>query len=441
MMGSVGDDNADGHRTPQPNPYPPEGNAGMKASAGGGSVNGAGRISIDLLRQAPMPSSSIPAADGTRAMVFAEVLSAGPVSRTDLARRLGVSQSTVTKAVNPLISMGYLIEAGEKSSGVGRPQRLVQVARERHLVIGVKIAPRHVTGVLTDLGAAVLARARRPLDAKHRPRATLNAARAVIGELVQAQPRAAGRVLGVGVGVGGHVDGRRGRVVHSGVMGWDDVDVAAQLTQASGLATVVSNDVDALVIAEQWFGAGRTAKSFVVVTVGPGIGGGLLLGGQLYVGKTGLAGELGHLPLQVDGPPCSCGNNGCLEALASDDAVLRDIAANTTAPPPARIDEAYQMARDGHPAAVAAFQRMGDALGRGLAAVCNLLNPEKIVLTGEGAHAFDLFGPACTASLAAHAFSTAAEDCELVIDTADDDMWARGAACLVIQEAVGAARS
>jgi predicted NBD/HSP70 family sugar kinase len=156
----------------------------------------------------------------------------------------------------------------------------------------------------------------------------------------------------------------------------------------------------------------------------------------LVTGSFGLAGELGHIPMLADGPECTCGNRGCLETVASDDAVLRKIGADGGGY--ATIEEAVAAARNGDSRAAAAFDTMGGALGRGLATLCNLVNPGRIVLAGERADAFDLFGEACTAAWRAHSFSTAATDCELIIDATDDSLWARGAACLVIRDAVGA---
>ena len=375
-------------------------------------------------------------ADSTRIQLFAEILTTGPVSRTELARRTGLSQSTVTKVVNPLIEAGYVVEGEARSAGFGRPHRMLEVAAQRHAAIGVKIAPGTVTAVLTDLQARVLARRTRALGARHEPADALTAATAVIWDLLADDPDVRGRLLGVGVGVGGHVDQQTGRVVHSGVLGWDGVDVAGPLGAATGVPVRVDNDVNALVIAERWFGTGRDMRSFALVTTGPGIGGGLLLDGQLYTGASGLAGELGHIPVQADGTVCTCGNRGCLETVAGDDAVLRAISA--AGGQHADILAAVAAARAGDEPARAAFEAMGDALGRALATVCNLLNPARIVLTGERASAFDLFGPACERAWRAHAFSTAAADCELVVDETDDYLWARGAASLVIREAVDA---
>jgi len=228
--------------------------------------------------------------------------------------------------------------------------------------------------------------------------------------------------------------------VCSGVLGWSGVEVGAPLAAATGVPTIVGNDVGALAVAERWFGAGREVDVFAVVTVGPGVGCGLFLGGELVTGADGMAGELGHIPLQAEGDQCTCGRRGCLETLASDEAVLRRIGQSGGAAYP-NIDAAVAAARGGDERAVAAFEGMGDALGRGLATLCNLVNPRRIVLAGERASAFDLFGPACTSAWRAHTFSSAAINCELIVDETDDSLWARGAACLVIRDAVCADRA
>jgi predicted NBD/HSP70 family sugar kinase len=370
---------------------------------------------------APARSAVDPIGPRTRADVFAAILTAGPLSRVQVAQRLGLSQSTVTKVVNPLMEAGYLVEdAAAPAGAVGRPRRMLQVRKELRLVAGVKISPSKVTAVLTDLGAQVLARWEQPL-VDHRVRTAVAATAEAVQRLVASVPGAAERMLGVGVGLNGHV--------------------AGPLAEACGLPVAVSNDVNTLVVAAQWFGHGRDMESFAVVTVGPGVGCGLLLGGRPYLGRSGLAGEFGHLPLDPAGPVCSCGSVGCLEALASYDAVLRRLR-EAGLEDCEDIDQAVALARSGRgpdaKTALAAFAAAGEALGRGLAGLCNLLNLEKIVLTGEGATAQDLFGPALVAALREHAFSTAAADCELVVDAVTDDLWARGAACLVIRDAVGA---
>jgi predicted NBD/HSP70 family sugar kinase len=393
------------------------------------------RISIGFTVPPRGPDSG--GANATRAQLFTEVLTSGPLSRTELARRTELSASTVTKMVNPLIDAGYIVETGAASSGLGRPRQLLRVAAERYAVLGVKIAPETVTGVIADLEARVMAQRERVLPAPHDPATVIEAAAGVVRDLAGGDAGRRGKILGVGVGIGGHVDPRAGLVVRSGMLGWTGVPLAAPLAAATGLPVVIDNDVNALAIAERWFGAGRGIRSFVLVTVGPGIGSAFLLDGEPLTGATGLAGELGHIPVRPDGAPCRCGNRGCLETVTSDESILRDIAARGGTEYP-DIAAAIEQARSGtDPAAAGAFEAMGTEFGRALATVCNLFNPGRVVLTGERAAAYDLFGPACERAWRSAAFSTAASDCELVVDNADDTLWARGAGCLVIREAVG----
>ncbi|MEV0173111.1 ROK family protein [Streptomyces sp. NPDC050803] len=378
----------------------------------------------------------------TRAEIFATVLTAGPISRTQLAQRLGLVPSSVTRMLPPLLEHDYLRETDTAPQGRGRPQKMLHVNPDKHLVVGMKIGPAQISGVVTDMAAGVLAHAEEPLD-DHTPEAALAVAADLTRRLLSEAPEAADRVLGLGVGVSGHVDSEAGVCRYSALLDWNKVDVAGPLRAATGLPVVVNNDVNTLVVAERWFGQGRDLDSFAVVTVGPGIGCGLLLDGTLFSGATGLAGELGHLPLDPAGPMCSCGRRGCLEALAGDRAVLRHLQDAGVAC--ADITEAIDLARSGSGAAQtvarSAFAEAGTALGRGLAGLCNLLNLQKIIIAGEGAVAHDLFGPAMSQALQAHAFSTAARDCDIHVDPVRHDLWARGAACLVIRDAVGAAIS
>ncbi|MFI9783147.1 ROK family protein [Kitasatospora sp. NPDC051984] len=379
--------------------------------------------------------------DQTGAEIFAQVLTAGPVSRTVIARRLGLSPSTVTRLLAPLIQDGYLSETGQQSeTGLGRPQRLLQVNTEQHLVVGIQIARTHVAAVLTDLGAHPMLRLERTLESTE-PAHVLSVAAELTARLVERAPTAGARVLGIGVGVGGHVDVENG-VCRSAVrLGWRDVAVAAPLSAATGLPVVVNNDVNALVIAERWFGEGRDVESFAVIAVGRGVGGGLMLQGALHSGASGLAVEFGHLPIAPDGPECACGNLGCVEALASSDGVLRTFRA-AGGRQDADFEAVVELARSGEGperrAALDAFAVAGDALGRGLACLYNLLNPGLIVLAGEGVVAYEYFGPAMTEALERHTVSTAARDCVIKVDEASETLWARGAACLVIRESVRA---
>jgi predicted NBD/HSP70 family sugar kinase len=405
--------------------------------AGTGALVKAGNLRFGLPGLS-RPSEAAGAAGGaTRAAVFTQILTSGPVARTELATRLRLSQSTITKSVNPLLELGYLAEVGTASSGNGRPRQMLQVVPERRSAIGITLGPNQITGVVTDLQATVTARRRLAMPSGYDPAAAAAAVDALVAGFVDERPEISERLLGVGVGLGGHVDTVRTGRVFSGILGWQGVDLTSALAKRLALPVVVNNDANALAVAEHWFGHGRAAGSFAVVTVGVGIGCGLILNGQLHTGVSGAAAELGHIPVVPDGPRCDCGNRGCLESVIGDAGLLRDIRERGGAAF-AGMDDAREAARTADPAALAAFEAMGTTLGRALATMCNLLNLETIVLTGEGAVGYDLFGPSCERAMRGHGFSTAAADCALIPHVADHNLWARGAACLAICEAVKA---
>jgi predicted NBD/HSP70 family sugar kinase len=378
-----------------------------------------------MTSQVAMPSA---VGDATAASIFVTVLTKGPIARSEIAVLLGLSAGTISKAVRPLLDSGYLIkEDAGALSRPGRPIVPLRVVADREFVIGVKLAGDHVVGVVVDLLANV--RASREVALVD---TSVAAAVRVVADLVNdLRADVGGNVTRVGIGIGGHVDPAARLVRYAPFLDWRDVPLAELLSAATRLPVVVENDVNSLTVAEQWFGAGIDVPSFAVVTIGAGIGCGLVVGGALVHGAVGLAGELGHVPIAPGGLRCRCGNSGCLETVASEEAILRQVGAVT-----GRFDlditAAAVLAREGDQGAAAAFTTAGDGLGRALAVVANLINPHRIVLSGEGLAASDLFESAARESFATHAFGQAVE-CELVTRPLPDHTWARGAAAVAIQ--------
>ncbi|MGH3116026.1 MAG: ROK family transcriptional regulator [Gaiellales bacterium] len=384
---------------------------------------------------------AVDAAAQTQAQVFATVLTHGELSRVRIAKLLGLSASTVTKAVAPLLRDGYLtVTDSGGAKAIGRPQTMLAVAAHARSVIGIKIARHAVIGTLTDLNGHPLVEQVHGFD-DGRPQAVLELVADLINDLADRRPKTVGALLGVGVGVSGHVDHVAGACRRSALLDWTDVDIAGPLSKATGLHVLVENDVNSLAISERWFGKGKDATSLAVVTIGEGIGCGLFLNGQLYTGATGMAGEFGHWCVDPQGPVCNCGATGCLEAVASYDAIVA-AAAEAGAEDCADIDRATDLARVDHSpsgdAARSAFENAGAALGRSLAGLCNLLSLDRIIIAGEGVSALDLVQPSMMAQFGEHAFSSAARECEITVDEIGDRQWARGAASLAITASINA---
>ena len=369
-------------------------------------------------------------------LVFTTVLAHGPITRSEIAERAEISAAAVTKAVRPLMEVGYLVEDLNEGarSALGRPANPVRVNADRALFIGVKVTGDEIIAVLTDLCCRVrVARHARLTDRE--PEAVLPAIAALVEELSAEADGPDVRVRGLGIAVSGDVDRAEGVVRYSPFLEWRDVPLADLAAAATGLPVTVDNDVRALTVAEQWFGAGVGLTDFALVTVGAGIGCGMVVHGRVVSGAHGVAGEIGHLSIDPLGPPCYCGNHGCVEAIAADPAILRDIQ-QASGRPVTTGAEAIELARDGDPGARAVYARAGAAIGKAIGSVVNLFGPDRVIISGEGLAAYDLFADGIRESFLAAAFGTAAQ-CDLITRPLPFEEWARGAAATAIQSFIG----
>ncbi|MEU5216881.1 ROK family transcriptional regulator [Streptomyces sp. NPDC020807] len=381
-----------------------------------------------MFRHHSQPLVSAPAETAVLALLLAE----GPLSRVELARRTGLSSTAVTKAARPLIDDGYLYELPPERTapGAGRPVNPLAVAPDREYFVGLKISADELFGAVCDLRAGIRATAGRPVR-ECTPEAVAALVAALVDELLDMDPAFRERTRHLGVAINGDVDRDAGRLRHSGLLGWKDVPVAQLLAASTGLAVTVENDVRALTVAEHWFGEGIGTGYFALVTIGSGIGSALVVNGHLLRGAHGVAGEVGHLCVDPVGPRCRCGARGCVEAVGSTDVILT-VVREAVGNPRLTFDEVVAMAREGHREAVDAFTRAGHAIGVGIAALVNLVGPERVVVSGEGVDAYDLFSRSIQEAYAAHAFG-AASRCSLSIRPLPWEEWARGGAAVAIQ--------
>jgi predicted NBD/HSP70 family sugar kinase len=391
------------------------------------------------------PNRPLPLGTPAGVEVLTKILTQGPIPRVQIARRTGLSQAAVTKAVAPLIEAGFVtdqpavIEAaaeGRAELGIGRPVSPLTVVADSISVIGLKVTPTDLIGVTTDFKAGIRA-------VRHQQLTELSADSVIerLADLAtelmatldeKADP--AGPLIGIGVAVSGDVDSLHGVVRDSPFMGWRDVPIAALLGEKLQVPVVVSNDVRALTVAEHWFGVGVDADSFAVVTIGSGVGCGLYINGEVVSGAHGVSGELGHLPLAPGNLVCTCGRRGCVETVASSDAILARVR-ETTGRPDLDLSGAIDLAHEGDAHAREAFDRAGEVIGSALAAMVNLVGPELVVIAGEGVADYDLYDQRMRQAFAEHAFG-AAGDATLMLRSHTFDDWARGAAATVIRSYV-----
>jgi predicted NBD/HSP70 family sugar kinase len=325
-----------------------------------------------------------------RQLVLRALRDSGPLPRADLARRLGLSATTMTKVVGELIAEGVVAESGVAGPGlrVGRPATHVRIMPESRTVLGVGVGAGLVQLAVCDLYATPL----RTLSFRYEPTTTAEEVVDRIGQaarsLVAHAGAVAGQPLGIGVAAPGPVDDALRRNLLSINLGWRDVAFSDRLEAAVHLPTVVDHNVRTMALAEARYGP-SAADPLLYVYVRTGVGAGLVIDGVPFrAGPYGVT-ELGHLQVLPGGPVCACGARGCLETLVAEPVLTRQATALLGHAPRALLPQLVQAADDGHDGAQRVLAAMVDHLTTGLASAVNLFNPERVVLGGmfEGAPA------------------------------------------------------
>jgi len=368
--------------------------------------------------------------DLNRTAILRLIGSSGPIARTHIADALGLSPATVTSVTRELLDRGLVRVARRAPSRGGRPALLLELVGGAASAIGVKIAVDHVVGVRVDLEAEVLDRFESPFDAAA-PDAIER-----LGELLALQTDASvgSPLLGVGLGVPGVFDAATG-LLDSPLLGWRGVELARIFQERLGVPVYVDNDVNTLAVAERLYGRGHEATHFVTVTIGRGVGLGIVAGGDIYRGFRGGAGEFGHTTAIPDGSPCTCGKRGCLESVVADPALVARARAEGLLSARQGIDRLRRLADKGDVRALRIFADAGAVLGRAVGDLVNLLGPELVLMSGEGTQAWPHLAPAFDLAYRQSLFPPLA-DVGVEVDPWDDARWAVGAATLVLRATV-----
>ena len=363
-----------------------------------------------------------------RVAVLRLIGSSGPIARVQIAEQLGLSPATVTAVTRQLLDHGLIRVAERRPSKGGRPALLLELVGGAATAFGVKIAPDHLVGVRVDLDGAVLEQFEEPLD--------VTAAGAVY-EIEKVLKRWIGssnsksRLLGIGVGVPGVVDADQG-LVSAPMIGWQQLPLAQFVQDRLDVPVLVDNDVNTLAVSERLYGRGRHIDDFLTVTLGRGIGLGIIAGGDIYRGFGGGAGEFGHVTARDDGPLCSCGKRGCLEAFVGDPALVAEAQRRELIPGDAGIDRLRKLAEAGDASAREIFGDAAAILGRSVADLVNVLSPQLVLISGEGTQAWAHMADRFEVNLRSHLFPPL-RGVTVEIDPWDDVKWAVGAAALVLR--------
>ena len=374
-----------------------------------------------------------------RSAVLNTIKTNGPISRTDVAQITGLSAATISGITAELISAGLVFEKEAGNSSGGRRPILLALNPRGGFVIGFKLTETIITAALTDLEATVIAKDTSQLE-NHSIQDVVDRIAKTVGTLLTKSKIRQDLLIGVGIGLAGIIDAESGVLLHSPIFGWRDIPLKATLQKRLDVPVYVDNDVNTLTLTEQWFGAGQGVENFLTVTVGRGVGLGIVVHGKLYHGARGGAGEFGHTVVDPDGQRCDCGKRGCLETMIADPWLVRqaeEAYAKQSIPANVKdISRLVNLAKDGDPIAAGVFASAGKILAQALANLINVLSPQLIIISGEGVRAGDLLFEPMYDAMEKYIMPGLVEDTEVRVDVWDDDAWARGAASLVLKDLV-----
>jgi glucokinase-like ROK family protein len=376
-----------------------------------------------------------------RSTVLNIIKGEGPISRTDIGRLSGLSPATISEITSDLMEEGLIYEKEAGDSTGGRPPILLALNQDAAYVIGLKLAEDHISAALTDIEATVVDTLTVPVTGMRDVERAVAALGAAVEQVLAAASLSRERIMGVGIGLAGVIDAERGVCRYSPILHWRNVPLQRLVEEQTGIPVCIDNDVNTLAMAEKWFGAGQGVDDFLVVTIGRGVGLGIVAHGRFYRGSRGGGGEFGHTVIDPQGPWCDCGKRGCLEAYVADPALVR--AAHAVAKrgqlrevqrDALTVEEITRRAQAGDETLQELFQQAGETLGVGIANLINVFNPALIILGGEGVRAGKLLVGPLRDAVAQHAFDSLLDDTEIVVQEWGDEAWAWGAASLVLQE-------
>jgi predicted NBD/HSP70 family sugar kinase len=358
------------------------------------------------------------------------LLANGELTQAEIARRSGLAPATVSNIVRELVDQGVLVGADVSP----RRGRVVRLARASGIAVGVDFGYRHITAAVADLSHAILATRRVALEVGFDAKGVMQRARQLIDEVLEEADTGWDDVVGVGAGLPSPIDSRTRKLGAPSLLpGWEGLEVDAFISQAVGRDVVVENDANLGALAEHIWGAGRGYDNMAYLKLSEGVGAGLVLDGKLFHGgRAGTAGEIGHTTVDEYGAVCRCGNRGCLETLVAARSVISLLepvrGADLT------IADVVERAERGDAACRRVLADTGRQTGIALANLCNLLNPERVIIGGELALAGELLLQPMREIVRRYAIPSAVGTLDIVLGSLGPNAHVLGAVALALRD-------
>lgn len=361
-------------------------------------------------------------------IVLDAVLKYAPLSRAQISELTGLNKATVSSLVQDLIDSHLVIESGPGQSSGGRKPVILLFNGTAGYAVGIDLGVNYIRGSLVDLEGNVIDEQQRALK-QHDAEFAINQLAECIEMLISKAPESPYGIVGIGVGVPGIVDAH-GTILFAPNLKWRQVELQKLLEERFNMPVTIDNEANAGAQGEQKYGAGRGIRNQIYVSVGIGIGTGIILDKHLYKGASGFSGELGHLSIEYDGKPCSCGNRGCWELYASENALLERAALLGYD----NLDDLLLAAADGDEKVRELIHSIGDYLGAGIANIVNVFNPDVVIIGNRMSRAAEWLQPAIQAAVDQRTLSYHREQMHILFAELQDQSAVRGAAHYAISK-------
>jgi glucokinase-like ROK family protein len=315
-----------------------------------------------------------------KAIVLNTIYKKKPISRAEIAKATGLNKSTVSALVDELLAEGLILETGIGESQGGRKPVNLSINKEVGNIIGIDLGVNYILSVLTNFAGEIIWEKRISLKKTNDTSLLrVNDLLQLVEETIHNAPPSARGIIGIGIGVPGIVNYEQGHILSAPNLCWTNVNLKEIVETRFQVPVFIDNEANAGAIGEKWFGSGKKATDLLYVSAGTGIGAGIVINNELYRGSQGLAGEIGHMTVELKGLPCSCGNHGCWEEYASEKALFRYMQNNATVDSLSVFD-LIELAIGGDQLAQEGFRNVGKYLGIGVANLINAFNPEIVII-------------------------------------------------------------
>jgi len=370
----------------------------------------------------------------------------GPISRVDLQKKTRLSWGTISASARELLDSGIFTEIGAVTTDMGRRPVELDLNQADNFVLGLQLGNTLIRSALMDIKGSVVAELDVPVNAAGSSSEIVRCLAATANRLLRQQKVKQRSLMGIGIAVPGAVDFSTGIALYAPQHpNWKNVALKDQFEREFEVPTYVDHSFNCFALSEQLFGLGKGLQDYICVLIGTGVAAGIVLGGEIYRGASGLAGEFGHACIEEDGLPCACGNHGCIEAYISGPALasaaVRELRAGGrvgSSLPEARnggrgmtAERLFLLAKQGNPVALRVFSRMGTVLGIGISNLISIFNPQTVILGGFVCQASEFFLPSCMDAVLKRAWHASPKDVKVsqLLRGA-----VRGAGALVLQQ-------